>query len=229
MISLSLACIDYLHVEQQILELERANVDLYHIDIMDGHFVPNLCLNYDLIEQIRTISRTPMDVHLMVNNPLEHITRLTDLKIEYACCHISACKNPGEFLSALRANGTKCGFALSPDDNINVLLPYLTRLDYVLLLFVTPGFAGQNFNPAVLTKLAKLNQIRKEQNLRFLIMADGGVGWDNVTEVAAAGADIIVAGKFTVFSDENTLYADSVRLKNMTQPAISIEQTRKES
>ncbi len=217
MISPTLACLDYLNIGEQIAAMDHAKVDFYHIDIMDGHYVPNLCLNFDMLRQIRAVSKTPMDVHLMVTNPMSYLDALVKLKVEYACCHPDASGDTAQFLKALKENGIGAGLALSPQDDISCLEPYLEQLDYVLLLFVRPGFAGQAFKPEVLEKLRQLDALRKEKGLRFWVQADGGIGWDNVGQVVEAGADSIVAGVFAVFGQPQGLGPACVGFKRLTE------------
>ncbi len=215
MISPTLACVDYLHIEQEIREMNRAGVEFFHIDIMDGHFVPNLCLNFDMVEQIASISNTPFDVHLMVKNPMDYIERMTQCGVAYACTHLDTCPEPGAFLDALRRNGIKAGFALAPDEDFERLLPYLGSVDYILLLFVQPGFSGQELLSRIRDRLRRLDELRRQGNYHFLIEADGGVGWDNAHDLAACGADILVAGAFAVFGQPNGLYESCVRFKRL--------------
>lgn len=220
MISPTLACVDYLIIGESVREMDLAGVDFYHVDIMDGHYVPNLSLNFDMMSQIRSVSKTPMDVHLMVKNPLAYVNRLMDAKVEYACCHLDACPNPVAFLKEMREKKIKVGLALAPEEPVESLLPFLELLDYVLVMFVQPGFSGQQFNPDILEKIRVLDRIRKRKQLSFLIEGDGGIGWDNVGDVVDAGTDIVVAGVFAVFGQPQGLYQACVDFK---EKAISFE------
>lgn len=196
MISPTLACADWLNLQRDIEIMDRAGVDYYHIDIMDGHYVPNLCFNLDILRALRRISATPVDVHLMVTNPMNYIERLSDLKVELACTHIDSIDEPGLFLETLRRHDMHCGLALSPEDGLDCLEPYFEYMDYVLLMFVKPGFSGQNFMPEVLDKLAALDRLRSRRGLRLMIEVDGGVGWKNAGRLIENGADILVSGAF---------------------------------
>ncbi|MBC5582405.1 ribulose-phosphate 3-epimerase [Anaerofilum sp. BX8] len=196
MISPTLACADWLNLQQEIAVMDQAGVDSYHIDIMDGHYVPNLCFNLDILAAIRRVSRTPVDVHLMVTDPLDYVDRLAACGAELACTHIDSCPDVGAFLSALEAKGIKKGLVLSPGDGPELLDPWLDRLDYVLLMFVQPGFSGQKFRPEVLAKLAALDALRCQRGLDLMLEADGGIGWDNAAALVENGADLLVSGVF---------------------------------
>lgn len=205
MITTTLACADYLHLEEDIRALDRGSSDWFHIDIMDGQFVPNLCLNFDMVKAIRNISTTPMDVHLMVNNPLDYVDIMARNGIEAACTHMNTRDSIDAFLDALEERGIKKGIALAPDDPAEMVLPYLPRLDFVLLLFVKPGFSGQQFRREILEKLDELAAARKTCGREFVIEADGGVGFDNAEELISRGADLLVAGAFANYDGQGPL------------------------
>lgn len=207
MISPTLACANYLHLQADIEAMDQAGVDFYHIDIMDGHYVPNLCLNFEFIQAVRQISNTPMGAHLMVLNPMDYIKRLQESGITYVAAHIDVLKdNAGYFVDKVHRFGMKAGLVLSPEDPVEELLPYLKDLQYVLVMSVCPGFAGQAFQPEMMKKVEELKKIREEEGLDFLIEVDGGVGWDNVAMIKEAGADVVVAGVFAVFHQKESLY-----------------------
>lgn len=211
MISPTLACADYLNLGQDIKELDRARVDFFHIDIMDGHYVPNLCLNLDFIRAVRSMSKTPMDVHLMVTNPFEYIDILANEGIEYLSAHLNFLKDrTREFIDKVRDKGMKVGLVVSPEDEIEDVIAYLKDIDLVLVMFVKPGFSGQSFMSENLLKTKFLDKIRRDENLDFIIEADGGVGWENVDILVANGVDLNVAGVFAVFGQEGGIYQSSI-------------------
>lgn len=205
MITTTLACSNYLRLEEDVRALDKGGSDWFHIDIMDGHFVPNLCLNFDMVKAIRGISSTPMDVHLMVKNPMDYVEIMARNHIEAACTHLDTENSIEKFLDALEKNGIKKGIALAPKDPIEALLPYLPRLDFVLLLYVKPGFSGQQFKPEILEKLDALAAEREKQGLNFVIEADGGVGWHNAEELISRGTDLLVAGAFANYDKQGSL------------------------
>lgn len=206
MITTTLACADYLHLEEDIRALDRAGSDWFHIDIMDGHFVPNLCLNFDIVRAIRTISETPMDVHLMVNNPLKYVEVMAKSGVEAACTHLNTDDSVHEFLEALEEHGIRKGIALAPGDPAEAAIPFLSKIDFVLLLFVNPGFSGQQFQPEVLKKLEVIAAARKVCDRQFIIAADGGVSFENAGELIGRGADMLVAGAFANYDGRAPLY-----------------------
>lgn len=196
MIAPTLACADWLNLEREIAVMDRAGVDLYHIDLMDGHYVPNLCFNLDILRAIGRVSGTPLDVHLMVTDPLDYVERLAACGVERACAHLDCFRDPGAFLEALEERGIKKGLALSPGDGAERLGPWLERLDYVLVMLVSPGFSGQQPRPELFEKVAELDRLRRERGLSFLIEVDGGVSWENAGPLVERGADILVSGLF---------------------------------
>ncbi len=199
MFSSSLACGNWLTLKDDIEALNKGAADLLHIDIMDGHLVPNLCLSLDIIRGARTISDIPMDVHLMVTNPEEYIDRLSDIGVSYICTHFYATDDIVEFLKAVRAKGIKAGVAINPSEGIEKLIEIIDYLDYVLFMFVTPGFSGQKFDPKVLLKMREFKKITDERGLQIELSADGGINWENCKDVVAAGADFQVAGVFNIY------------------------------
>ncbi len=205
MIAPTLACADWLNLREEIRVMDAAGVDSYHIDIMDGHFVPNLCFNLDILAAIRQCSPTPVDVHLMVTNPLDYVERLAACGVHLACTHLDSLEDPSEFLDALEARGIKKGLALSPEDGVERLEPWLERLDYVLVMFVAPGFSGQLFRPELLGKLRDLDSLRQRRNLPFLIEVDGGISWENAGAIVKNGADLLVSGVFASLDRQGDL------------------------
>lgn len=206
MITTTLACADYLHLKEDIRALDRAGSDWFHIDIMDGHFVPNLCLNFDIVRAIRAISETPMDVHLMVNNPLKYVEVMAQNGVEAACTHLNTDDSVHDFLKALEEHGIRKGIALAPGDPVEAAIPFLSQIDFVLLLFVSPGFSGQQFRPEILKKLEAIAAARKICGRQFIIEADGGVSFENAGELIGRGADMLVAGTFANYDGRAPLY-----------------------
>lgn len=217
MIAPTLACADWLHLGQEVAVMDAAGVDSYHIDIMDGHYVPNLCFNLDILRQLRGASPTPVDVHLMVTDPLSYLDRLAQERVELACTHLDCC-DPAAFLKALEERKIKKGLALSPEDGVERIEPYLERLDYVLVMFVKPGFSGQKFQPEQLKKLAALDKLRCERDLPLMLEVDGGVGWDNAEALAENGADLMVSGVFASLDRQGELGERTRKFRAATAP-----------
>lgn len=221
MITASLACADYLRLGEDIRAMDRAAVDGFHIDIMDGHYVPNLSFNFDMIKAVRRISDTPMDVHLMVHSPEGYIDRLADCGVQMVCTHLDATGAPDKFIAEAHNRGLKAGFALRADDNIELIAPYLGSIDYLLVMFISPGFSGLAFQPEVLAKVRALDKLRRDGSERFAIVADGGIGWQNVLSVIDAGADLVVAGVFANFNQPQGLERATAEFGGLVREAIA--------
>lgn len=215
MISPTLACANYLQLQKDIEEMDRAGVDFYHIDIMDGHYVPNICLNLEYIQAVKSVTRTPLEVHLMVNNPMDYVKRLAACGVDYVCAHINVLNDNAEyFIDKVQKHNMKAGLVLSPEDSVRNIRPYLKEIAYVLVMCVKPGFSGQPFMEEMLHKVEELDRIRKEDHLNYLIEVDGGIGWVNIKQVRLAGADVAVAGLFAIFGQDESLYEATVRFRN---------------
>lgn len=223
----TLACADWLNLEKEIALMDQAGVDFYHIDLMDGHYVPNLCFNLDQLRAIGTVSKTPLDVHLMVTNPLDYVERLAACGTERACAHLDSCREPGAFLDALEKRGIKKGLALSPKDGVEEVRPWLGRLDYVLVMLVVPGFSGQQSRPELFDKVAELDRLRRAEGLSFLIEVDGGVSWGNAKALVERGADVLVSGVFASLDRRGEL-GERTRLFRACSRSLREQQTAKE-
>ena len=181
---------------------EEGGADLIHVDVMDGHFVPNLSFGNPMVKALARHSDLPLDVHLMVANPDAVIDGYLDAGANWVSVHWEAATHLDRLLSRIRESGARCGVALNPATPIEVLDQVLPILDYVVLMSVNPGFAGQHFIPAVLEKTRRLAAAIEGRGLSTEIELDGGVGLENVAEVVEAGARICVAGS-AVFGTED--------------------------
>ncbi len=215
MISPTLACANFLNLAEDIATMDRVGMDFYHIDLMDGNYVPNFCLNFDYIKAVRSISSTPMDVHIMAINPHDHIERLASLGVEYITTHIDAINSIDGWINAVHSAGAKAGVALKLEDDVNEILPFLGSLDLVLVMGVAPGFAGQKFNPAALEKIRKLSAEKNNNGFSFITEIDGGIGWDNVCDCMASGCDLVVAGALAIFGQQDSLYDCTTQFKKL--------------
>ncbi len=215
MISPTLACVDYLALKEQIKQMDDAKVDFYHIDMMDGNYVPNLCLNYDFIKAVRSISNTPMDVHIMAVNPYDYLNRLSEIGVEYISTHVDCVDNIEKWIDTVHEKNAKAGVVLNIEDGIENIKNYLDKLDLVLLMAVKPGFSGQKFNGEVLEKAKELSQLKKSNGYNYIIEIDGGISWDNITECKNAGVELAVAGVFAVFNQEKSVYESCVNFKKL--------------
>lgn len=172
----------------------EGGADLVHVDVMDGHFVPNLTFGVPVLAALSRQCDLPMDVHLMVSNPADLLDDYLDAGADWITVHWEATPHLDRLIGRLRDRGVKAGVALNPATPIEVLGDVLAQLDYVLLMSVNPGFAGQSFIPYVLDKARRLREQIAREGLDLLIEMDGGVGAGNIAEVVAAGVDICVAG-----------------------------------
>jgi len=198
----SLLSADFGNLHTEIAALEAAKADLLHLDVMDGHFVPNLSFGFPLIKTIRSLSKLPLDVHLMVTNPDFHVPLLAEIGVQWISFHQETVFHSHRLIQQIKSHGIKAGLALNPATPINTLDSILPELDYVLLMSVNPGYSAQAFIPFVLDKLQYLSDYRKTRSLSFLIEVDGGVTDQNAQQLISAGADILVSASF-IFSSQN--------------------------
>lgn len=196
----SMLCADPGRLREDILQLNQAGVNLMHVDIMDGHFVPNMTGGLDVANCIRQYAQAPCDFHLMVEEPEYLINALQLQPDERICFHIENAKDPDTTIAGIQATGAKVGIAMNPGTPISAVTPYITSLDYLLVLIVNPGFKGQSVIPQTLDKLRRLRELRDEQGLNLRLFVDGAVTLENIMEIVEAGADDLVCGPFTCFN-----------------------------
>ncbi len=208
----TLACADPLHLARDLDALERGGAGMLHVDVMDGHYVPNLCLNFDQAMAIRRAKPDlPMDLHLMVTDPFAWLDKLRAVNPTHVSFHLDATPFALRLISQLRAMGIHPGVVLNPSQPTELLDPVLDQVDYVLLMGVEPGFSGQSFLPQTLSRLAELDAKRRQRKLSFQIMVDGGIDHENGPACARAGADILVGGAFVCFGQPDGVEASSRR------------------
>jgi ribulose-phosphate 3-epimerase len=194
------------------MELDQIpNADIIHLDVMDGHYVPNLSFGYPLIKTVRDITTLPLDVHLMVSNPSDYVDRLADIGVEWISFHQECEYHVHRLVQRIKALGIKAGIALNPAVPLSTLDSILPDLDYVLLMSVNPGFSGQSFIPSVLNKVLELSKIISTRGFKTLIEVDGGVNESNCRQLKEAGADILVAASYIFNSPNYSLAIDTLR------------------
>lgn len=196
-LSASLLSADWLHLESDLRKMEASGVDWHHIDVMDGHFVPNLSFGLPLIQQIKKISTLPLDVHLMVSNPDAVFSAYLDAGADLLTFHLEAAVHPHRLIQQIRARGAKAGIALNPGTDVRLLSPLLGELDLVLLMTVNPGFGGQSFLPFCLSKLRDLVSLQTQYGHRIpYVSVDGGIDAITAPKVRNVGANVVVAGSY---------------------------------
>lgn len=199
----SILAADFNRLGNQIQQIEQNGIELLHIDVMDGMFVPSISFGMPLIASIRKESRLFFDVHLMVQEPARYIKEFVETGADSLTVHVEACSDVKETLQQIRAQNIKCGISINPETPVDAVLPYLEFADLVLAMTVRPGFGGQKLIPETLEKVRALTEIRKEKGFCYQIEVDGGVHLGNLQSVISAGVDIIVAGT-AVFSGDIT-------------------------
>ncbi|MCS4486222.1 ribulose-phosphate 3-epimerase [Staphylococcus americanisciuri] len=192
----SLLSADFLTLQDEILALEKADVDGLHFDVMDGQFVPNISIGFPILEAVRRGTTLPIDVHLMVANPETYIDAFCEKGADKVSVHVEATPHIHRALQKIHAHGKEAGVVLNPGTSIEAIRPVLADVDFVLIMSVNPGFGGQAFIPSSLDKIRALNALREEQDLAFRIEVDGGVNAETAQQVVEAGADWLVAGSY---------------------------------
>lgn len=195
----SLACANYRHLEQDIHELEQAGVDTIHFDIMDGHFVPNFCLNLDMLKMVKEVTSLPVDVHLMVTDPAYWLPVFGKAGCHVLSFQTEATPHVQRELVRIRDMGLKSGLALNPSTPLDVLEYVLPDLDVILVMTVNPGFTGQKLVPETINKIRKLRKMLDEIGSKAEIEVDGNVSFENIPVLVEAGATMLVGGTSSIF------------------------------
>jgi ribulose-phosphate 3-epimerase len=194
LIAPSILSADFSRLGEAVQMAEKAGADVIHVDIMDGHFVPNLTLGPQLVEAIRRETRLPIDVHLMVENPRAFVPPFHEAGADWISIHVEATAHLHKDLGLIRELGRKAGVALNPATPVGTLAEVLREIDYVLIMSVDPGWGGQSFIPSCLEKIRKLRDMIRAAGLVVPIEVDGGIKLDNVEDIVRAGMEIVVVG-----------------------------------
>lgn len=198
----SILAADFARLGEQIQLVANAGAPMVHVDIMDGHFVPNLTMGPPVTESLRKATRLKLDHHLMIEDPDTYAPLFIKAGADSVSVHYEACRNLNRTLSMLRDEGAKAGVAINPHTTVDLLQDVLDIVDYVLVMSVNPGFGGQRFIPRSLDKVRHLDRLRRERGLGFAIEIDGGINLDNVGEAAKAGVNWVVVGS-SVFQESD--------------------------
>ena len=201
-ISPSILSCNFSKLGEEIKSLEKAGADLIHIDVMDGHFVPNITIGSEVIKKIRPLTKVPFDVHLMISPVDNFIEDFANAGSDIITIHPEATKDLKKSIKLIKKFNKKVGISLNPNSEIILVEPYLNDIDLILVMSVNPGFAGQKFKPEVLKKLEKIKKIIVSKNLKIDLEIDGGISFQNSIDAKNAGANILVSGS-TIFNENN--------------------------
>jgi ribulose-phosphate 3-epimerase len=201
-ISPSILSADFSQLGNEIKRLEEGGADMIHVDVMDGHFVPNLTIGPPVIKALRKQCSIKFDVHLMISPVHKYIEDYADAGADIITIHPEATENLDESISKIKSLNKKVGVSLNPESKIDLITNYLEKIDLILIMSVNPGFGGQKFIPEVLDKVKQLKEIKSKKNMNFDIEIDGGINFDNCQSAIEAGANILVSGT-TVFKSNN--------------------------
>ena len=201
-ISPSILSADFSQLGNEIKRLEEGGADFIHVDVMDGHFVPNLTIGPPVIKALNKNCSIKLDVHLMISPVHKYIDAYSEAGADIITIHPEATEDLSNSIKKIKELGKKVGVSLNPETKVNVIIDYLDKIDLVLIMSVNPGFGGQKFMPEVLSKIKELKKIQKEKNIDFDIEIDGGINFENSKIAIEAGANILVSGT-TIFKSNN--------------------------
>jgi ribulose-phosphate 3-epimerase len=190
----SILAADFAHLADQVEQATAGGASIVHVDVMDGHFVPNLTVGPPVVKSLRRTTRLPLDCHLMIEDPDQYIGKFAEAGADWISVHQETCRHLNRTLSSIKSYKCRAGVVINPATPVEALNEVLDLADYVLVMTVNPGFGGQKFIPETLHKMRKLVEIRAARGLEFRIEVDGGIGMDTVGDVVRAGAEILVAG-----------------------------------
>lgn len=200
----SILSADFGHLAEDVKKIEEGGADYIHVDVMDGHFVPNISFGASVMKCLNDKTKLPYDIHLMIENPDMYIDDFVTPKTEYITVHQEACIHLHRTVQNIKSKGVKAGVSINPATPVSTLECILPDVDLVLIMSVNPGFGGQKFIPGSLEKVRELAEIKKRKNLDFAIEIDGGITLENIKEVVEGGVEIAVAGS-AVFKAEDVV------------------------
>jgi ribulose-phosphate 3-epimerase len=185
---------DFAHLADEVAAAERGGGTVIHVDVMDGHFVPNITLGPPVVKSLRKVTKLPLDCHLMIENPNDYVAAFADAGADWLSVHVEACPHLHRSLQLIAQHGMKPGVVLNPATPLEMVREVLPMVHHVLIMSVNPGFGGQKFIPFSLDRLRRLKELRAELGLNYKIEVDGGVAHDTVASIVQSGAELLVAG-----------------------------------
>jgi len=215
----SILSADFSRLGEQVRAAGEGGASVIHVDIMDGHFVPNLTIGPPVVKSLRKATELPLDCHLMIENPDEYIPAFADAGVDWISVHQEACRNLNRTLHLIKSHDCLAGVVINPATPVETLSEVLDIVDYILVMSVNPGFGAQKFIPSTLHKMRRLADMRGERGLHYRIEVDGGVGLETVADVVRAGAEILVAGN-AVFGNGDPKKNAQMLLKMATEAAM---------
>ncbi len=200
----SLLAADFLNLQNDIEMVNQSEADWFHVDIMDGHFVPNISFGFSIVKQISTVAKKPLDVHLMISNPDDYIATFQESGAHNLTVHFETCPHLHRSLNSIKQHGMNAGVVINPHTPVEFLSEIVADVDLVLIMSVNPGFGGQSFIESTYDRIRRLKELLLRKNSKALIEVDGGVDTRNAAKLVEAGVDVLVAGS-TVFKSEDPL------------------------
>jgi ribulose-phosphate 3-epimerase len=202
LIAPSILSADFARLAEEVACVEKGGADLLHIDVMDGHFVPNLTVGAPIVEALRKVTKLPLDVHLMITNPDAFIPEFAEAGADYLTVHVETCPHLHRTIQAIKEHGVKAGVTLNPATSLTMIEEILPDVDLLLIMSVSPGFGGQQFIPSSLGKIHRARRLLDDVGSHAALEVDGGVKADNAARIIEAGADILVAGS-AIFTSQD--------------------------
>ncbi len=215
MISPSMMCSDFLQLKEELKIFEETEIDYLHVDIMDGHYVPNFTLGPDFCKKISDASNIPLDIHLMIEDVDTYIPVFSQFNNPIICFHPEVSYHPLRSIDLIRKNNAKPGIAIDPSISIEQIKQLIPAVDVICVMTVNPGYSGQALIPSMLQKISELKEYIIQNSYDIQIEVDGNVSWENVPSMVKAGADILVAGTSSIFQSFETRKKDIIKLKSM--------------
>jgi len=219
LIAPSILSADFAHLADEVAAVERGGADLLHVDVMDGHFVPNLTVGPPIVESLKKVTKLPLDCHLMMTNADAFIDEFASAGADYLTVHVEACPHLHRTVQAIKERGVKAGVTLNPATSLHTIEEILPEVDLVLIMSVNPGFGGQKFITSCLQKIVTTRQMIDRARNRALLEVDGGVKVDNAAQILAAGADVLVAGSAIFTSRDYAATIAALRAAGQPAPA----------